>query len=242
MTRDWTDEDVAAFVDGALDGEEADRMAHIIDTDPEAQACAARIREQNRLLRDAFDAPMREAVPPALRAIVKHDGRVTPLTARRRRLTAWAPMAMAASVALAVGLGAGFSIGPQGAGPGAPRIGPAGPALAAALETAPSGLAQGGVRPVASFPVAGGGVCREFETAASGDAPAAFGLACREPGGWRVLAAVSATAGETAPSGDGFAPASGAAVDAIGPLLDAIGAGAALDTAAEREAINGGWP
>lgn len=241
MTRDWTDEDVAAFVDGALDGEEAERMAHIIDNNPEARALAARIRAQNALLRDAFDAPMREPVPPAMRAIVEQEGRVASLAARRRPAPAWAPVALAASLALAVGLGAGFALAPQGRGVGAPGVGGAGPALAAALETAPSGVAQGGVRPLASFPVAGGGVCREFETAASGAAPAAFGLACREPGGWRVLAAVAATIGDAAPAGDGFAPASGAAVDAIGPLLDALGADAALDAATERAAIEAAW-
>lgn len=245
MTRDWTEETVAAFLDGELDGEEAERMAHIIETDGEAQAVAERIREQNRLLREAFDAPMREEAPPAMRAVVEAASRVTPLASRRRRgpakTASWAPMAMAASVALAVGLGAGFSLAPRGAVTGAPGVGGAGPALAAALESAPSGVAQNGVRPLASFPVTGGGVCREFETAASGEAPAAFGLACREPDGWRVLAAVAATAGNAPPPSDGFAPASGAAVDAIAPLLDALGAGVALDAAAEQAAIEAGW-
>ncbi len=245
MTEPWTEDDIAAFVDGALEGAERDRVARLIECDPAARAAAERIREANALLRDAFAAPLSEPTPAAMAALFDETGVVRPFTPRPAPRASWAPAALAAGVALVVGSVGGALLAPR---PGAPTperatlsVGPAPEALAAALYAAPSGTLQGGVRPIASFPVEGGGYCREFELQESAEAaPTAFGLACGMANGWRVVVAAD-IAGDAAGASGGFAPASGAAIDAASPILDDLGAGPALDVESERRAISARW-
>jgi hypothetical protein len=155
------------------------------------------------------------------------------------------PAALAASVALLVGFAAGSLLAPMSRSPdGAPgllAVGPAAGVVSAALDTAFSGQTQAGVTPVASFRVAAGGICREFETTAqTAVQQAAFGIACNDGGGWQiVMAARMAGQGET--RAEGYIPASGAAIDAALPVLDALGAGAAMTADEERQAMADNW-
>jgi hypothetical protein len=246
MAGTWTETDIAALLDGELDGAERDRIAAIVETDPEAQACAARLRETDALLRDAFAAPMDEPIPAAMQAALDDHGKVLPLAAFRAPARQWAmPAALAASLALLVGFASGSLLTP---GQPAPQsvtaslaVGPAAPAVAQVLDTTISGTLQDGVRPIASFRVASGGVCREFETAAQAEGTTgAYGIACTRGGGWQVIMAAS-TAAPAGADGADFAPASGAAIDAALPVLDALGAGAAMTPEEERAALAGQW-
>lgn len=245
MTEPWTEDEIAAFVDGALEGAERERIAGVIARDPAAREAAERIRAANARLRDAFAAPLSEPLPGDMAALFDDTGAVTSFRPRRPPRAAWLPAAMAASVALVVGSVGGALVAPRFAEPvvesAALPVGPASESLSAALDVAPTGALQDGVRPIASFALAGGGYCREFELQESAEAaPAAFGLACGTAEGWRVVIAAE-IADEAAGATDGFAPASGAALDAALPVLDALGAGPVLDPDAESRAIAEGW-
>ncbi|MFN3613557.1 MAG: anti-sigma factor family protein [Rubrimonas sp.] len=246
MKGEWTEEQIAAWVDGSLDADEAARIAGIVANDPAALQTAERIERQNGLLRAAYADTLDEPVPARLTATV--GGRPTLAASRPSARPAarahWgerAPTALAAGLALAVGLGAGAALvglpqggGSEPAGAATLAIGPVDVRIAAALESAASG-ADGAVTPLATFRTAGDGWCREFETA-SGAA-----VACRHgPGAWSVVAAAIRPAGVEEGSA-GYVPAAGNLDDALGAALDALGAGPALDPDAESEAIASGW-
>jgi hypothetical protein len=241
MRDEWTEEQIAAWVDGALEADEARRIGAIVIEDEAARECARRVAAMNRILKAAF-AETLDAAPPArlTAAVLGEPGKVVALPVRRA-VRSWVPAAMAATVALAIGLGSGATLfGGAGGAPGGATtlasVGPAAPALTAALESAPAGATTPeGLRAVASFRMEDGRVCREFET---GDAAA--GLACRgAQGDWTVV--VMATPLQTEAATDGYAPASGVFADALSAALDAMGAGPALGAQDEAAAIAGGW-
>lgn len=232
----WSKIEIAAYHDGELAPEDAARVARVIEENPEAAAWLEALRRSDALLREAFAAPAQEYAPAAMaEAIDAATGRVFRFR-RRKRGGGWEPAALAASIALVVGLGVGATL----FAPAAPErpaldVGPTGAAVAAALETAPSGAAEAGVRPLASFEV-GDGVCREFETTSAD----ATGIACRESGGWRVVGLFD-RAPERPAGAEGYAPAAGAGPDAASILLDTFGAGPALGPAEEADRIARGW-
>ncbi len=242
MSREWTEMEIAAYVDGELVGEDAARVARVIETDPEAARIALKLMEMNDLLREAFAGPAEEEAPAPLRAaVLAEPGKVATLKRKPFRASPAVFSALAATVALTVGLGLGGALFGTGAPEGARLALGAGPApaeAAAAFETAASGTEVAGLRPLVSFETAAG-PCREFEALGEGGAVAAMGLACREDGAWSVRVLAAAPEAETASGG--FAPASGAAADAVGALLDALGAGPALSPAEEAARIDAGW-
>ena len=180
MPRDWTDEEIAAHVDGALDARDEARVRRALETDPEARATAERVRALNGLLAAAHPLPGPD-IPDSIAAVLTHGAeRVVRFRARPRRQ--WPELAAAATVALAIGAGAGMMLA---GGHGVPESGltlaDAGPALANVLETVSSGtLSEAGIRPISTFRDAAGRPCREFETAGG---RARSGIACRLPGG-----------------------------------------------------------
>jgi hypothetical protein len=91
-----------------------------------------------------------------------------------------------------------------------------------------------------SFLDAEGRPCREFEVIGELPPQLEFGIACRTPGGaWDVAILVKAPVTEQ--GADGFAPASGPAADALGAMLDALGAGPAMAPEEERSLLGEGW-
>jgi hypothetical protein len=255
MSGVWTEDEIAAFMAGRLDGADADRVALALESDPAAQAAAERLAESaaphpvDAALRAAFTAPMAEPVPARLAAaVLAEPGKVASLPRRvgGARPKAWAPVAMAAGVALALGFGAGFSL--RGPEPEAAQqtvatlsVGAASGAALAAFETAASGAERDGLVLAASFRDGAGRPCREFETLGADGLPAAAGVACREGAGWRVLAMAAVAAPEAGPGDGAYAPAGGEGADALGALLDALGAGPALSPQEEAALIAGGW-
>lgn len=244
MTRDWTEDDIAALVDGSIDdAETAERLRRIVDTDAAAKAYAERLQSNNQLLRDAFDAPMRADPPEALRAAVAPPDTVVPLRARTQRRAGWAPSALAAGAALLIGVGVGVRFLAPEAPSDRLTLGYATAAdpVGIALEALPSGtLSDDGVRPMLSFRTDAGQVCREFEILAGKPAHLEIGVACRtEDGSWDTRILVAAPIVPVGP--DGIAPASGPGADALGAMLDAIGAGPALTADDERRLLEKGW-
>ena len=153
MTATWTESEIAAFVDGELTSADADRIARVLVTDADARAIADRIRATNDVLKSAFSAPMGEQIPDAIFRTVAEPDRggagpsdrpatVTPLRRHRDRprdagRRRWMPMALAAGIALVVGVGTGGVMWPEPSAPLTSGDAPTGGTLHAALETLP---------------------------------------------------------------------------------------------------------
>ncbi|MEQ8964753.1 MAG: hypothetical protein RID91_02915 [Azospirillaceae bacterium] len=262
------DDEIAlgAWLDGELDPEAAASLARRLHAEPTLRARLAALREADAMARAAF-VPMRdEPVPAALVATIRGapaagEAPTPPTIAPARFLRPhasrrWAPMALAAAIALLIGAGGGYWTGlgtgadGRNAGLGDATLAgavAAGSVLARALETRPSyevveaeGLSA---MAVATHVGEDGRVCREYEllpAAPSTDGEA--GLACRESGGTWHRRAVVALGG---PAGDGdeagFAPASGGA-DPLARLVPGLRDATPLSPEREAALIEAGWP
>lgn len=245
MNRDWTEEDIAAFVDGALDDEEAARIAASIDRDADARALAEEVGQGNALLRAAFADVAKAPAPPALAATLAYPTEtVMPFRKRRVQRRAWIPAAIAASVAIVVGVGIGSQFGETDGATG-PEItlgdAPRDSDLHLALETLPSGTAHDDrILPMLTFRDVSGRYCREFEVVGDLAEELEFGIACRtEDAAWHVEIIV--TAPTINPDDGGFAPASGPGADALASMIEALGGGAPLAPDAEASLLRNNW-
>jgi len=225
-----------ALADGELPGAEAAAVARAIATDPDvARRFAVFVDTRARL---AAAAAAQDDVPAALRArvadmIAAHaaaPAQATPAPAPpppapdetvlrpvfgQRTAPAWA-LPLAASLALAVGLGAGFMA--RGPGTGAPAAGFDSAAVQDALGRLATGdsaaTAAGALRVVSSFRDSAGALCRA------------------EDGGWRADLVLRQPAG---PTDGAVSAASGLGV--LDAFLADIGAGAPLDPGPEARAL-----
>lgn len=260
----FSDDMLSAYLDGELDPPQAMAVDRALGADPVLRARLARLREVDvalsaalalddvetprRVMQMLSDAP---ASPVAEARAQDGDARprsgaeiVRPFAFFRTRPLA--PMAMAASLALA----AGYAIGVlQPAQPGVP-LAVAGAVSAdhplfAALETTPSGEAASlagadgaTVRPLLSYAADDGSLCREFE---AGDAARSVrGVACRGEDAWEVR--VAASGGGLAPEGEGgYQPASAGDASFIADYIDATIEGDPLGPEDEDDAMRLGW-
>lgn len=227
---------LAAFVDGELGPEEAAAVVMHLAEHPADQAYVDDLFAANAALGRAFDAPMREPVPEAVRRViapVAAGGQVVPF--RRRAFAVGGAVSLAASI-----LGVAVLMGRPG--PVDLALGPVaeGTALAAMLDGLPSGrveaLGQGRDMVVLATLPTPGGHCREVEVMDRAAGEIALALACREGGaGWQVAVVLkeplAATGTET-----GFVAADGAEMAGLSAFLDARRAGLAL-TAEEEAAL-----
>lgn len=227
-----------ALADGELTGPAADTLRRRIAADAGLAERYAVFAETAALLRGAYDAgPVPDRLiaavlttqPQAEVAPAEPASNVVPLRRPAPRMV-W-PMALAASVLLAVG--AGFLAG-QGMAPGAGDIA-AGPqqaalALAGVATGGTAALSDGSMARVLGTFETDLGLCRMIGI----DVPqgnAERVIACRDAAGWQVALAVAS-------GRDGaFLPASDMAVGLVDGFLDEIGAGPALDAAAEAAAL-----
>lgn len=218
--RNYTDEQLVAYADGELEASLAREIDVAAAADPALARRIGVFTGTHRLLARVFETKKVEPVPDALLDLL--EGR-TGLRAQRladparvHRLP-WRPLALAASLVVALGLGlvlrdsqgpAGF----EGHGPDPLEI-------ARALETHYSGVPAvtmaGGLRteivPLSTLRHADGRWCREFETAeiADGQLRKTRGVACRDAGAhWQVLALAHAEDGPGAAPEGGYRPAS----------------------------------
>ena len=232
-----TDEMIAAFADGELEGAEQLRVAAAVEADPAlARKVALHRTLKGRLA--AHYAPIAEApVPAHLAALLQPKAAddstgaevISFAAARQKRGLApmvrrWAPIA---GPALAASLVLTLWQPWQGGTPD----GYAGAQLAAVLDTQMAGAAPDGsdTRILVSFEKDGGDLCRAWRGANEG------GIACRDDAGWKIEQQFALG---TAQSSE-FRQA-GSEADLLAAAQD-MAAGEALDAEAERAARERGW-
>jgi hypothetical protein len=230
---DIDDDTLMSLADGEIDGDEAARLHAIIKADPALAARYALYTQTSDWVEEAALTDPEAAVSPDLEAGIREMAasmspeaeNVVPM---RRPASRWVPVAVAASLALAIGLSAGLLLAP-----GAPETGV--PKLSAAVQERLGSLPSGAeaelpdgrrVSVVASFTDSAGAFCREYETTAQGG-DSHVGVACRDGAAWSLRLAV-ATASEDA----GYAPA--ASLEALDAFYASTGASEPLSVEAER--------
>lgn len=231
---DIDDDTLMALADGEIDGDDAARLHAQIAADPALADRYALFTQSADWVKAAALADPEAAVSPDLEARIREMAATPPSEAENvvplhRPASRWQPVAVAASLALAVGLSAGLFLAP-----GAPETG-AGVLSAAVQErlgTLPSGaqaeLPDGRrVSVVASFTDSAGAFCREYETTAQGG-DSHVGVACRNGDDWTLRFAMATVSGS-----EGYAPAS--SLEVLDGFYAAAGASQPLSAEAERE-------
>lgn len=241
---------LAAFVDGELSPEEAAELVMHLADHPEDQAFVDDLAAANEALARAFEAPLHEPVPDAIRALILPgtEGNVVPLPPRRGRSFArlWpVGLALAASLATAA------LIWPVARSlPGQPAVAlaqgqvPQGSAVDLLLSAQPSGVPveiEPGIEAmvVASLPAGDRGYCREVEMLDHPSASLHIGIACTAGLGWSMEVVITEALPDTTETG--FVTAGGPEFRAIEAFLDRIGVGPVLDPDEEARLINAGW-
>lgn len=222
---------LAAFADGELEGAERERVARAVAADPLLMAKAEQHRQLRQQLSSHFAQVLDQPLPETLTSALQPADNVVDMAGPRARLGkarsipvwGWAAgSALAASLVLAVFL-------PR-AGDG--QVGYAGSTLASALDNqlVATQTAAAETRILLSFRDAGGEYCRAF---ASTDAS---GIACRDNSGWRLVD----QQGGVMASGTDYRTAGNPVADLLARAQE-MAAGGALDSSGERAAREAGW-
>lgn len=250
-----------ALADGELDAAEEAGLRALIATDIAlAERFGQHVETRTLLAPDLAEAATADPLAAAIRrtaaaikaeaaprgpALVVQHPAAAPRRPMSRPTRSWRlPMAAAILLGATAGLGLmiGYRIGPGPASPGPGVLAAPGAqaAVQAALDHLPSGQEQGWadrdsagvVKVTGTFRMAGSGLCREYEIAATRPAPEQIlGLACRSSGRWRDRAIISELAGE-----GGIRPASDPR-ELIDAALQTFGSEGAITGDAERAAL-----
>ncbi len=262
------DTDLMAYMDGELSPAEAREVEEQLAQSADLREQLDRLHAADALLAKSLESTATRSTRPDTMALVDElahklahqetrpennlvtlrqpDQGNTPLWKRP-----FIPQAIAASVALFIGFGAGnltsrnddaatgsytdFAMG---------QISPQSP-LYRALETSASNQTvrfgpeeEASATLMTTFQTASGTYCREF--AATAPSGGSHGIACRKNGGWIVKAVVATNTPEPADNGM-FVTASDAATDPIGTMVMSMMKGDALSLNDEEKAIRGNW-
>lgn len=246
----FSDEILMAYADGELDVQTAQAVTEALETDPAISQRVALFSRTAALLGAAGQARPGGPVSPELAEKVSEiirdakgsppdeDRDVLPFPSQPAppRPFPMARYAMAASIALAVGLTGGYLLPRADNEPANASLLASleAPAISAALSTLPSGersaLEQGEIEVVATFLNADDELCREFEYARA-DQTAAISVACLDDTRWQTRFAVVSGATDAT----GYVPASSLA--ALDAYLASVGAGAPMDSEEEMAAL-----
>jgi len=233
-----TDEKFFAWLDDELSESESAAMERKVAADP----TLARLADEHRVLKArlnrAFDPIADAPLPQRLQAALRvPEAEVVDFGAAQRRRTArfsWSvPQWSAIAATLAVGILVGTMVPQRSTSPVAIEGGRV--YAAAALDQAltselASAPGNSDVRIGITFRDQSGAICRSFAQ------PAASGLACRDPKGWRVRGLFGA------PEGQGGAYRMAAGMDPnLAALVDLTMAGEPFDAAQEKAAKARGW-
>ena len=225
-------EEFFAWLDGELDSETAARVEARVAADPDLAEQARAHRALALQMRGAFDPVMAAPVPDRIGAPPDNFAAARDRRAARpvSRTTQWG--AMAATLALGIGLGNVVGGGGQ-TSPVAVEDGRlvAAADLAQALDTqlasAPAGA---GARIGLTFRDKAGSVCRSFTDGG------ASGLACRADGDWKIRGLFQQGTGE-----QGEYRMAAGNDPRLASLIEESIAGEPLDATAERKAQELGW-
>lgn len=238
-----SDTQLMAFADGELPLEEAAWVADRVEADADVARRLRSFTETRRALGEVTESYAElptELMGRIATTIAEYEAHrkghdrsetVVTLTSRRRSAPIWA-IPLAASIALAVGLGIGLSSAPDR--PDAPFGAFASADAQAALDSALTGeavqLASGALRVLSTFRTGADRVCREGLLQPLAGA-ATLAVLCRgADGAWVPELALRQDSDPTA-----FTPASGAPV--LDAFLNEIEAGPPLDPDAEARAL-----
>jgi hypothetical protein len=235
----FSDETLAAYVDGELDPAAAAEIEEAARQDPRIEERIARYRALRNRLQAAYAAELDEPVPDRLLAALQNPA-PRPSTAVADLAARWR-YSLAASVL--IGVGAGFlawrhshpasmenvdgtliARGALATGLSDQLSGPATPGSGATGPTVRIGL---------SFVAKSGDYCRTFSLSADA------GLACHRAGRWEILALDTRVASEGADSG--FRTASSAMPAKVLEAVERQMASEPLDRAGEIAARGKGW-
>lgn len=232
------DETFFAWLDGELDGEQAEQVAAEVAGDPRLARLAEQHRAFGTRLRGAFDTVAAAPVPvgiaqavrpasaqlvqfPPLRRASNDDG--------RRAWPQWAAIA----ATLVIGIGLGTALNNMGRGsPVEVRGGKmfAAAQLDGALDQQLASAAAGDVRVGLTFRDQAGTLCRTFTD------PQSSGLACRSGDDWQLRGLFAAPEGQ---SGD-YRMAAGVDPN-LAALIDSTIEGEPFDAGQEKAAQARGW-
>jgi hypothetical protein len=219
---------LSQFIDEELDRPEALALRKRLLAEPQLRAALDRMVSVNSRVKEAFDVPGADAIPPNIAA------RLQPLERNHRT---WG-LAVAASLVAAAGL----LLAPQwqqiadGNHSGEAM-------LATILEQTPSSsegwenLADGRqIRPVLSFSNQEGNWCREYLLAENGNT--FRGVACRTQNQWKTVALGAA---DLAGSAGEYRPAGAADADTVASYINTHAADIPLSLTQEADLIGRSW-
>ena len=240
MTMVIDDTKFFAWLDGELEPAEAAEVEAAVAADPRLSRLADQHRAFGAKLRGAFEPLVAEPVPARLAEAVRAQGStVVEFASRSRPATgrsAWTPLpqwaAMAATLALGIGLGTTLN-STGGASSVEVRDGRmfAAAGLDRALDTQlASAGATADARVGLTFRDQAGAICRTFADGHS------TGLACRERGDWQLRGLFAAPEGQ----GGDYRMAAGADPN-LAALVDSAIHGEAFDAGQEKSARDRGW-
>lgn len=235
-----TEEQIAAFADGELAGDELARVEAAIAADPSLAAKVEAHRKLKSTLGAHFAPMLDQPVPDRLAAMLKpreedqpseDSAEVVSFAAERQKrgfapvVRRWAPIAgpaLAASLVLAI-------IQPWNTG--SVPAGYADGTLATALDDqlVATQMASADTRILVSFESEGGELCRAYRSGDTG------GIACRDATGWDIEREFALDGAQTTE----FRQA-GSEADVMA-AVQAMAAGDALDAKAEAAAKANGW-
>ncbi|MGF1625547.1 MAG: anti-sigma factor family protein [Alphaproteobacteria bacterium] len=244
MEKDFDDETLMAYADGELSPDMVVRVERAIAVDPAVASRVALFERTRRIVAEDAAAHPAPPVPDAVRDSI-HALAAAGWATERSNVVALAvrpgwqswQLPIAASLALAIGVGAGMLAGgSDGPAPGLQIASVKDPELVGALETLPSGqrlsLSHGTeVAAIGTFRNGDGELCREFEYGPA-EGARVVSVACRSVAGWDVRLALAGAAIDTG----GYAPAS--SPETLDAYAASIGAGAPMSLEEERAALS----
>lgn len=242
---EMTDELIMAYADGELSVDEAARIEEALRSDQSAQRKLAMfLKTADRLCAEPAPAIPDELARRVDALIADEKDRTAAaepdnvVSFRRLGRSGFVPTAIAACLALAVGLGTGYTLKqPDQAGEGSPFgvAALADPGIEEVLASTPSGesrvLASGAtLNLIASFVDEAGVLCREFDYEGV-NGHSVVSVACRDGAQWQPKIAIATTGN----SETHYAPAS--SLDALEAWLRSSGLGDALNAEEEQQQL-----
>lgn len=260
------DEILMAYVDGELDGDDAQRVRTQVEHSPELRSRLRVFEESYRMVHAALQEEADVPVPTRFLELLSPASPATAAPSSvgvswlARWFAAWSSppsLAVAAALLLCIGVGTGLLAGrllmsPSDSAGDALLVAEGSTAWNRGFDGTASGetflLVAGSpstavdVTPVATFMDARDRFCRAFRQAGT-DNLRREGVVCREPEGtWQAVAIVLERL-DAAPSvgGGDYRPASGAGGGALERLIDAYMTTSAFDRAEEQALMEQGW-